>query len=159
MKRILIMSLLSVILSFLGCAKSKPDDKWTVATGRYNGKPMIVRFRSAIPSGVNIKQYPYLMVISWKYESADQNGMPSKSDYDRMVLLENLLESIETKQTAFLTVSVTCNGVKEWQWYSRDQKEAMAALNSALSGQNPFPIQISQQQDPEWSAYFRFKNN
>ena len=50
-------------------------------------------------------------------ESANENGMPSPAENERMVLLEELLEPLETQRTAFMTVVVTCNGVKEWQWY------------------------------------------
>ncbi|MBT0964219.1 DUF695 domain-containing protein [Denitromonas iodatirespirans] len=153
------MSLLTSILGLFGCGKPIAEDQWTVATGDDNGKPMIVRFRSDIPRGVDIKQYPHLMAIAWKYEPANEGGMPSNADNNRMVLLEELLDSLETKRIAFLTVAVTCNGVKEWQWYSRDQEETMKVLNSALSGQSPFPIEISQQEDSAWSAYFRFRNS
>jgi Family of unknown function (DUF695) len=152
------MSILSSILGLLGCGRSTPEDQWTVATGEDNGKPMIVRYRSDTPRDVEITKYPHLLAISWKYEPASDNGMPSKEDNDRMVLFEELLDAVESHRTAYLTVSVTCNGVKEWQWYSRNLKETMAAINKALSGRPPFPINISQQEDPEWSAYFGFKN-
>ncbi len=152
------MSLFASILALLGCSKGSVEDQWTVATGDDNGKPMIVRFRSNVPSGVDIKQYPHLLAITWKYEPSNDGGMPSKPDNERMVLLEQLLDSLEVKCTAFMTVVVTCNGVKEWQWYSRDHEETMRDLNSALSGQKPFPIEISQQEDPGWSAYFTFRN-
>ena len=160
MKKILIVSLLSILPGFLGCAKSIPDEEWTVAVGEDKGKTMIVRFRTNIPSSVDdIKQYPYLMPISWRYEAGNGNGMPSKAEEGQMKLFEDLLKSLETRRIAFLTASVTCDGVKEWQWYTRNKDEFMAALNSALRGQPSFPIQVAQQQDPEWSAYFRFKNN
>ncbi len=128
------MSLLSGILGLFGCTRSTPNDQWTVATGEDNGKPMIVRYRSNPPSGVNIKEYPHLIAISWKYEPTNDSGMPSKQDNDRMVLLEELLDSMESQRTAFMTVIVTSNGVKEWQWYSRNQEETMESLNSVLSG-------------------------
>jgi len=159
MKRILLISVLSSLLGLFGCSKPSAKDQWTVATGEDKGKPMIIRFRSNIPPGIDIKQYSHLLAISWKYEPANEGGMPSQVDNDRMVVLEELLDSLETKRTAFLTVVVTCNGVKEWQWYSRDREETMKALNSALSGQAAFPIEIIQQEDPGWSAYFRFRNS
>lgn len=153
------MSLLASIFTLFGCNKATFEDQWTLATGHdNNGKPMIVRFRSNVPAGVDIKQYPHLLVVSWKYEPWSEEGMPSESDNERMVLFEQLLDSLEAKRTAFMTVAVTCNGVKEWQWQSRDHEETMKSLNSALSGQNPFPIEISQQEDPGWSTYFGFRS-
>ena len=153
------MSLLSVLLSLFGCSAPTPDDEWAVATGEDNGKSMIVRFRSSVPSGVATEEYPHLIAISWKYTPANEGGMPSKADNDRMVLLEDLLQVLEEKRVAFLTVSVTCNGVKEWQWYSRDHAETLKELNAALSGHPPFPIEIIQQHDPQWSAYSNIKES
>jgi hypothetical protein len=98
------------------------------------------------------------MVVSWKYQPQNEKGMPSDSDWERMVSLENLLESLETKRAAFMMISVTCNGTKEWQWYSRDSEEYLKYINSALSGQEPFPIEISQEEDPEWSEHLGIKS-
>jgi hypothetical protein len=153
------MTLFSTLLGFLGCDKSTHDNIWAVATGEDNGKPMIIRYRTEIPSNVNIKQYPCLMAVVWKYKSDNENNLPTNTDSSRMYQFEELLEPLEAKKIAFLTVSVTCNGIKEWQWYSNNQDKFMAALNSALSGQLPFPIKVVKQQDPDWSAYYRFKNN
>ncbi len=153
------MSILASILGLFGCSKTKAEDKWTVATGDDNGKPMIVRFRADTPTGVDTKSYPHLLAISWKYKPENEGGMPSETDNKRMILFEELLDSLEDKRTAYMTVAVTCNGVKEWQWYSRDTDETINLLNSALSGQAQFPIEISLDEDPSWSAYLKFKNS
>jgi hypothetical protein len=71
-----------------------------------------------------------------------------------MEQLEDLVnDCLESKSQSYLTAVVTCNGVREWQWYTKDPQEAVSLINSALSEIAPFPIQISAQPDPEWSAY------
>jgi hypothetical protein len=152
------MSLIASILGLFGCSKNNSKDSWTVATGEDNGKPMIVRLRSNIPDGVDIKNYPHLLGISWEYEPARENGMPSETDHERMVLLEKLLDALEIQKTAYMTVAVTCNGVKEWHWYSKNTDETIQLMNTALSEQAKFPIKILIEEDPAWSVYLRFKN-
>ena len=65
--------------------------------------------------------------------------------------------ALETSQSAFLTVVVTGNGTREWQWYSRNPEETMGLVNQAVTGYEPFPIQFSIQDDPQWEAYRRFQ--
>jgi len=74
-----------------------------------------------------------------------------------MDLLEDLLDAnLEEHRQAFLTVVVTGNGVREWQWYARDDNETLRQLNEALAGHDKFPIDVFMDDDPEWSAYARF---
>jgi hypothetical protein len=100
-----------------------------------------------------------MLAITWKYNPANDSRMPSAKESDQMKVLEDLLErALESAQQAFLTVVVTGNGVREWQWYSRDAAESMNLLNKALASHSPFPITVSKQDDPEWEAYFQFQN-
>jgi Family of unknown function (DUF695) len=153
MRELLVMSLLFAILGLVGCKGKTEKGEWSVATGTDKGLPMIVRFRSEVPAEINAKDYPHLVAISWKYK-AQTNGTPSREDTLRMEELEDLLDgALEAKRQAFMTAAVTCNGLREWQWYSKDSDEFTKLLNEALAGKPPFPIEISHQQDPDWSAY------
>jgi hypothetical protein len=74
-----------------------------------------------------------------------------------MIELEDLLEAgLERVCQAFLSVIATGNGVREWQWYARDPKKLMEQVNKTLGHLEPFPVQFSFQDDPEWEAYSRF---
>jgi len=138
--------------------RDSEEDEWSLAQKEDDGKLMIIRFRSDTPTGVDTKRYPHLVAISWKYHPENEGGMPSSADNERMVLLEGLLEPLETNGRAYLTAVVTCNGVREWQWYTNDPGKMIDAFNAALAGRPPFPITLSQQADPGWSAYFGIRN-
>ena len=52
--------------------------------------------------------------------------MPAQNDSAGMQLFEDLLQpALEEAQQAYLMLVVTGNGVREWQWYSRDPEETM----------------------------------
>ena len=157
MRKLLAMAILSSLLRLFGCGKPESKERRSVATGSDNGFPMIVRFRNKIPEGVQPSDYPHLMAIAWSYEP-QTNGMPSREITHQMEEFENLLDKgLESRREAFMTVAVTCNGRREWQWYARDQDHFIRLLNSALAGRSPFPVQISHQDDKEWAAYQRFQ--
>ena len=98
-----------------------------------------------------------MIAVTWPYDT-DDGGMPSQDAKERMDLLENLLmPALEDGGNSILTVVVTGNGVREWQWYSRSHDETMQLVNSVLAGHDVFPVEFSIQDDPEWAAYSQFE--
>ena len=133
------------------------DDSWSVGTGEDNGKPLIFRIRNQAPSFAEKKAFPHLLAVCWQYESPNDQGMPSQEDAERMSELEDLLEpAFEGSRQAFLSVIVTGNGVREWQWYARNPDEVIKLVNATLSELEPFPVEFSFQDDPEWQGYLQF---
>jgi hypothetical protein len=135
------------------------DDTWSVATGEDDGKPLIFRIRNQPPSFASKKKvFPHLLAVTWQFESLDGSGMPSEEAVARMAQLEDLLmEAFENARQGFLTVIVTGNGVREWQWYARNPDDAMKLVNETLGEMEPFPVEFSFQSDPKWSGYSRFR--
>ena len=137
----------------------KEDSGWSIATSEDNGKPLIFRIRNEPPPFVNQSNFPHLLAISWSFGSAN-NGMPSPEENARMAELEDLLDvGLEGEKVAFLTVAVTGNGVREWQWYASDRDAVMESINKTLGHLDPFPIEISFQDDPDWQGYNGFLGN
>ena len=120
--------------------------------------PLIVRFRNQAPAFASKTTFTFLLAVCWEYQAPNENGMPAPEDAQRMADLEELLEAgLESVQQAFLTVIVTGNGVREWQWYARDPERTMELVNKTLRHLEPFPIQFAFQADPEWEGYTRFQ--
>jgi hypothetical protein len=120
------------------------------------GQPLIFRIRSQKPA-VASKTYRHLIAVSWPYEPMNESGMPAQDEAAQMGEFEDLLQTaLEGPGQAYLTVVVTGNGVREWQWYSRSGEETMALVNEALSNYEPFPVEFSIQDDPRWEGYARF---
>jgi len=137
--------------------KQASADSWKLAQAEDNGKPLIFRIREGTPEFARKEDFPLLLAVCWKYKSPNKEGMPSKADSDRMGELEDLLvPAFEGKRKAFLTVVVTGNGVREWQWYATGKDAVMKLVNKALSEADPFPVEFLFQEDLEWEAYSRF---
>jgi hypothetical protein len=133
------------------------DSKWSIATAEDNGKPLIFRVRNQSPSFATRANFPHLLAVCWQYQSPNGQGMPSADEAQRMAELEDLLEAgLESVREAFLTVIVTGNGVREWQWYARDPEKTMELVNKTLGRLDPFPIQFSFQDDLDWEGYNQF---
>ncbi len=134
-----------------------PDDTWTMATGEDDGLPLIVRIRNQPPLFARKDSFPQLLALSWQYEPENERGMPAQDVVERMGQLEDLLmPAFEEAREAFLTVVVTGNGAREWQWYAKDADRVMELVNEPLAEYEPFPVEFNFQDDPEWEGYSRF---
>lgn len=135
----------------------KEDSPWSIATGEDNGKPLIFRIRNRPPPFADQSAFPHLLAITWSFDVDVNNGMPLPQEAGRMAELEDLLEKgLEFPGEAFLSVAVTGNGVREWQWYARNPDAVMKLINKTLGHLEPFPIQIRFQADPAWQGYNGF---
>jgi hypothetical protein len=134
-----------------------PDETWTMATAEDNGKPLIFRIRNSPPPFARKPDFPHLLAVCWQYEPPNNQGMPDQEVFARMGQLEDLLmPAFEGAEQAFLTVIATGNGVREWQWYARDPDAVMQLVNETLGAYEPFPVQFSFQEDPDWGGYSQF---
>jgi hypothetical protein len=128
-----------------------------MATGEDDGKPLIFRIRNGAPAFATKATFPKLLAVSWQFDPTTNNGMPPRDAVERMQQFENLLAPVfSNARQAFLTVVVTGNGVREWQWYVKDPEKVMNLVNETLGELDPFPVQFSFQEDPAWQGYSQF---
>ena len=140
-----------------GVRNMSTDSTWFMATGDDEGMPLIYRVRESAPPYSTKAAFTKLLAVTWEFDPSTNNGLPLPDAHERMQQLEDLLEPIfSDARQAFLTVVVTGNGVREWQWYTRDSEAAMKLVNEALGELDPFPVQFSFQDDPAWLGYTRF---
>lgn len=137
-------------------AQAGANDQWTVAQGQKNGRPLLIRYRSQRPQGVDTAAFPFLLSATWSYQPNDY-GLPSAEEMELMDNFEDVLASaLEGSQTAHLLVVLTNNGERDWLWYTCGEQEVMSQVNKALKGHRCYPVQFSVQKDRTWRAYSQF---
>jgi hypothetical protein len=135
---------------------SVADDQWSVAQAEKNGKPLLIRYRSERPQGVDATAFPFLLSATWSYRP-NEFGLPSADEMEWMDKFEDALtSSLEGSHTAHLMVILTGNSERDWLWYTCGEEDAMRQVNRALKGHKPYPVQFSVQRDRTWKAYGQF---
>lgn len=127
-----------------------------VSTNRNDGRKIIFRYAEQLRPTFDRASQPIRFIIVWKYQS--ENGQPIAEDHQRMILLEDALESaLEKDHFATLSVVSTGEGLREWTYYAKSDAEFMARLNYAFAGMPEFPIEIHSASDPKWDLYEQFR--
>ncbi len=148
--------------SFFGFGKkkrskiNKPESPSasTGLIGRFyeNDLPVIVKFNNEFPDNSFRAKHPMLTVVSWIYKGEENNGMPLSESNNKMMRLEQTLETVMDSSEAFLhAYSRTGNNLKELCYYSTSQDDFMKLFNAALAKQERYPIEINFFEDEEWS--------
>jgi|GEM_PF-871094 len=140
------------IVCFMSANAEEP--KGVIGEVYINGFPVIYKFVNELPTKDIRATYPRLVVVSWKYDGSERNGMPEEDENKRMIQLEDALEvGVEAKGVCTHAYSRTGNNLKEFVYYIRDDDEFLKSLNSALASHDRYPIEITFYEDREWKDF------
>ena len=127
---------------------------WVGAEGEIEGMPTLVRIRQDLDLFVGHTDWPRRLTISWEYEADNPSGMPAPELSDEMRTFEDaLVPAVERDKTAILAFVFTCDGLRHWHFYFSDIGAVQTRLTDALAQLPRFPLDMSAEDDPEWSLY------
>lgn len=130
-------------------------DKWAAAQGEEEEKPSFLLYRPNLLPFVSDGRYIKMMTLVWNYNVTNDSMLPNEFQIEEMKLVEErLANDLESDVQAVLAFSITGNGRKEWVWYSTDIEETRSRVKEALAAFNELPIEMSDEHDPKWIAYF-----
>lgn len=129
-----------------------PGDLWAVGETRIDGLPVIVRFRTGLPSAPDRQVNENLIIISWPYTGIE-SGMPNDEDKKSTNSFEEAIEDgFENSDVGVQVACLTGNHHKEWRYYTKDVEAFLDAFNGCLGGHPVYPIQLRMFKDPDWNA-------
>jgi hypothetical protein len=136
-----------------GQRMEESNPKGVIGRTTEDGMPVIWSFVDELPAPTEREALPWLIVISWSYDSSDRNVMPSEQVNRDMLALEDALEAVEVPSRHVSVYRRSGNDLKEFAYYACDTDSFMNALNSALSSRARYPIEIKFYEDKDWSHF------
>lgn len=130
---------------------------WNIATSTHasDARTIVFRYR-AFAGELPRAKLPVRIILVWKYNG--ENGMPSIAERTRMDEMEDRLDNLAEGEGSRLVMISTGENLREWTFYAQSEQSFMTALNLALKGVRPYPIEIHAESDPTWETYRRFKD-
>lgn len=128
------------------------EAQWIIGEVPIHGRPVLYVLIAELPDPDVRRQLPQLVVVSWKYNGDDNNGMPPPETNSRMMELDDILSSqFEDKVDSFRAYSRTGDNLKEFTYYVASTDAFMDRLNASLRDSPWFPIEITFVHDADWS--------
>lgn len=126
------------------------EPKGIVGRAYEDGRPVIFKFVSELPSEAIRTRLPWLIIITWEYDGSEHEGMPESEEVDAMMRLEEAIDGLATETALHHAFSRTGNELKELAYYIEDREEFMAAFDDTLAAHPVYPIEIEFYNDPDW---------
>lgn len=128
-----------------------PEDRWSVAEGTHEGRPLVIRFREFKPEFPR-SLYPERLNIFWKMTEPHPNGLPTQSETERLTTFEDrLIEAVEKRSLSVLSVVLTCAGQREFVFHTNDPANFLKLLTEMPQEAERYPIEIYRAEDRDWS--------
>lgn len=134
------------------------EDVWATAIAERptDGRRVIFRYVDEFRHPLERTEFPYVVVLSWRYSS--ESGMPVGDVIDAMYEVEDRLrQASENGGRGMLVLISTGENVRLWTYYAKSDVDFRATVSSALVPISRFPIEVSSRHDPAWTEYERFK--
>lgn len=126
---------------------------WFAAEGTIDGKPSLFRGRQSPSEFIGNSAFPFLFVITYSYDSSDETGLPSESQYADISSFERqYLDPLEEKGCWIIAFIKTWNGRVQYFLYVSEVQVAAEAFEDF----SVFPLGLASASDPEWREYRAF---
>ncbi|MEL6110017.1 MAG: DUF695 domain-containing protein [Planctomycetota bacterium] len=130
------------------------EDGWFLCEGKWEELPFFARGRRPFTLPVGSSRFPHSFRVVWTYDSEDESLLPSPDTLEELSQFEDqLIETLEQSGDAVFAATVTCEGTREWLFYSENMHESGKAFNEVFAHQARKPIEITACEDPEWESY------
>jgi hypothetical protein len=125
-------------------------DAWAASDGMLDNNPLIIRFRTPVLDASDMGEYTRRLSVVWPYAPEETGAMPTEADSEAMKVFEDrLIEAWENEAAAVLTAVLTFDGARQWVFYTRDVKECGRLLNEMPQNEDPYPIELTTEEDPQ----------
>ncbi|CBL46119.1 Hypothetical protein HDN1F_25360 [gamma proteobacterium HdN1] len=130
------------------------QDDWFSASDDNNGIPVFLRARDTLDHLIGLESHPTLVRLVWIYKPVGEHGLPSDEDAARMTAFEQtVMPALEAERICIFYCIYQHNGQQEWLAYCSNVDAAEEIINVALMEHEEYPIELLQEDDPEWEDY------
>lgn len=136
-------------------AQDAGDDRWVVAMGEYDGRPIVTRFDHGRRADARSGRFPFRIGVAVELTDPDERGFPGEDESARLAAVETEIETLVDGR-ALLVGVITTNGTREWVLYAAEHawvEQFHRALDDTVS---TYDVQVMAEHDPSWGVYAAF---
>ena len=130
------------------------DDRWGVARGTYEGRPVIVRLNKGAESLIGSPEFSYRVGVAVPFKDPDDRGFPARSEFRALDEIEDTLaRALEEGGQAMHVATITTAGMREFVFYTGDAETTLSRINRIRASTASHEIQSMSVADAEWTMY------
>ena len=140
-------------------SKSLPKipERWTVATGTYDGNPLVLRANAGAQGAAGDPHIGYQVGIAVPLNAPRADGLPDTGEEQELGVVEELIrQRLQEAGLAWLVAVISTGGMREFVLYTGDPEGVEVAVDALRDEVASHEIQVMVQEDPDWEVYQQF---
>ncbi len=131
------------------------EDFWSVASGKYEGKPIVIRRNTTARTYARHPDLPFRLGIAVPLHNPDADGLAQGDEVEQLHEIEDRLE-VALGAFGRKVVVISTDGMREFISYVRSAPLAERVASTVRAATATHEVQHYVEPDPQWSAYFEF---
>jgi Family of unknown function (DUF695) len=136
---------------------SSGGDNFAVLRAERDRKPALIVVDQGLDPERDSRRYPSLLTIRLPIRLPGTDGLCTQEESERLNQVEDsLLEALDPNDFRYVG-HVTWNGSRDILIYVRDPHASVSKLHAPAGRLGLAPIEIAEQEDPDWEEYSQFR--
>lgn len=136
----------------------KIEERWSVKTGEYNGKPIFIRFNNGLET---IKGKGILNLrsgISFRLLKETENGLPSSEENPKLNELDDKVNEVfNNLKNVVVAVVISTNGFREYVIYYDKYCDFETNFNNLKTLFPDYELTAYTVEDKKWKVYKQYE--
>ena len=133
------------------------SDKWLIAKGAEQNKPIFIRYRVGLAEAIGHPQYPFQIGVATPLLSPTAEGLTVNLEAEVLGKIEEKLEaSLTENNQAVLAFIITTNGMREFVFYASEWKPEIFEQKVKAIDAEGHDLQFMMKHDKDWNTFKQF---
>jgi len=132
------------------------SDDWDVYFAHVESKPASMLLDLGLAAEAPIPGLSVMCYVTLDFLDPDENGMSKRSEYDRLLAIEDALVPSLTHETCIFVGRCTTNGQRDFFFYMDNGKGVEEKVEAVMSRFEEYTWDMGLVEEPGWDTYLEF---
>jgi len=126
----------------------------------HNGLPLIATINTSLLEYDSKASYPWISVLKIHYHGENNNGLPEKKEYERLMdIEEHLTEQLKNENGHLYIGRESADNVRETYFVSKDFREPSKIFRAIMNENPEYKMSVEIYKDKYWQSFERYNIN
>ena len=132
------------------------SDDWDVYFTHVDGKPASMLLDLGLGPDAPIPGMSVMCYVTLEFRDPDENGMSKRSEYERLLAIEDALVPALTHDTCMFVGRCTTGGQRDFFFYMDNAKGVEEKVESVMAAFEEYAWDMGLVEEPGWDTYLEF---
>jgi Family of unknown function (DUF695)./Protein of unknown function (DUF1260). len=132
------------------------SDDWDVYFTHVDDKPASMFLDLGLAQEAPIPGLSVMAYITLDFQDPDENGMSKRSEYEKLLQIEDVLVAAVTHETSIFVGRCTTGGQRDFFFYMDNARGVEERVEAVMASFEEYDWDIGLVEEPDWDTYFEY---